>query len=73
MIQLANIILLSMNLAGYLNNPGMMWILIIQLVLTIGTLLFGMHVFYKFREINNYSDSLQSLIHKQLWFYRRPY
>jgi len=72
-IQLANIILLSMNLAGYLNNPAMIWILIPQLVITIGILVFGIDVFYKFREINNYSDSLQNLIQKQLWFYRRPY
>ncbi len=72
-IQVANIILLSMNLAGYMNNPAIIWILIPQLILTIGTLVFGMDVFYKFREINNYSDSLQNLIQKQLWFYRRPY
>ncbi len=72
-IQVASIILLSMNLAGYLNNPAMIWILITQLIITIGILVFGMDVFYKFREINNYSDSLQELIQKQLWFYRRPY
>ena len=73
MVQVANIILLSMNLVGFLNNPAMIWILITQLVVTIGTLVFGMDVYYKFREINNYSDSLQNLIQKQLWFYRRPY
>ncbi len=72
-IQVANIILLSMNLAGYLNNSAMIWILISQLVFTIGTLVYGMEVFYKFREINNYSDSLQNLIQKQLRFYRGPY
>ncbi len=73
MVQVANIILLSMNMVGFLNNPAMIWILITQLVVTIGTLVFGMDVYYKFREINNYSDSLQNLIQKQLWFYRRPY
>jgi hypothetical protein len=62
-----------MNLAGYMNNPAIIWILIPQLILTIGTLVFGIDVFYKFREINNYSESLQKLIQKQLWFYRRPY
>lgn len=72
-IQVANIILLSMNLAGYMNNPSMMWILVPQLVITIGILVFGIDVFYKFREINNYSDSLRNLIQKQLWFYRKPY
>ena len=72
-IQLANIILLSMNLAGYMNNSAIMWILIPQLIFTIGTLVFGIDVLYKFREINNYSDSLQNMIQKQLWFYRKPY
>jgi hypothetical protein len=72
-IQVANIILLSMNLAGYQNNPVLIWVLIAQLAFTVGILVFSMDVFYKFREINNYSDSLQNLIQKQLWFYRKPY
>jgi len=72
-IHVVNIILLSMNLAGYQNNSSIIWILIPQLAITIGSLVFSMDVFYKFREINNYSDSLQNLIQKQLWFYRKPY
>ena len=72
-LQLANIILLSMNLVGYMNNSAILWILIPQLIFTIGTLVFGIDVFYKFREINNYSDSLLNLIQKQLWFYQKPY
>lgn len=72
-LQVANIILLSMNLSGYQNNPILIWILIPLLIFTIGTMVFGMDVFYKFREINNYSNSLQNLIQKQLRFYRRPY
>ena len=73
MIQVANIILLSMNLVGYMNNSAMIWIMIPQLAITIGILAFGMDIYYKLREINNYSDSLQNLINRQLWFYRRPY
>jgi len=73
LIQLANIILLSMNLAGYMNNPAMIWILIPQLVITIGILVFGIDMYYKFREINNYSESLQVLIERQIWFFKRPY
>ena len=72
-IQVVNIILLSLNLAGYHNNPAMFWILISLLAITIGILFFTMDVFYRFREINNYSESLQNLIDKQLWFYRKPY
>ena len=70
-VQLASIILLSMNLAGYMSNPAMIWILIPQLAITIGILIFGIDIFYKLREINNYSDSLHSLIDKQLWFYKK--
>jgi hypothetical protein len=73
LIQVVNIVLLSMNLAGYLNNTSVIWLLVSMLAITVGTLVFGMDVFYRFREINNYSDSLQNLIQKQLWFYRRPY
>lgn len=73
LIQVTNLILISLNLAGFFNNPAMIWLLISMLVITIGTLVFGMDVYFKFRKINNYSDSLQSLIQKQLWFYRRPY
>jgi hypothetical protein len=73
LIQVVNIVLLSMNLAGYLNNTSLIWLLVSMLAITVGTLVFGMDVFYRFREINNYSDSLQNLIQKQLWFYRRPY
>jgi len=73
LMQLANIILLSLNLAGYMNNPALIWILIPQLAITIGILIFEIDIYYKFREINNYSESLQVLIEKQLWFFKRPY
>lgn len=72
-IHVVNMILLSMNLAAYQNNSTIIWILIPLLAITIGSLVFSMDVFYKFREINSYSDSLQKLIQKQLWFYRKPY
>lgn len=72
-LQLANIVLISMNLAGYQNNASLIWVLISLLVISIGTLIFSLDVYYKFKKINNYSDSLQSLIQQQLWFYRRPY
>ena len=44
-----------------------------MLILNIGILVFGMDVYRRFREINNYSESLKNLIQKQLHFYRRPY
>lgn len=73
LIQLANIILLSMNLAAYATNSALVWILIPQLFITIGILIFGIHLFYKLKDINNYSESLQVLIEKQLRFFKRPY
>jgi len=73
LVQLANIILLSMNLAGYMSNPAMIWILIPQMAITIGILIYGIDIFYKLKEINNYSETLQVLIEKQLWFFKRPY
>jgi len=73
LIQVVNIVLISMNLTGYLNNPTVIWLLISMLVFTVGILVFKMDMYIKFREINNYSDSLQHLINKQLRFYRRPY
>jgi hypothetical protein len=72
-LQLANLLLIFLNLAGYAENPSMTWILIPQVALTIGILVFSMVVFYSLREINNYSQSLVTLINKQLWFYRKPY
>ena len=72
-IQVGNLILISLNIAGYLNNPSMVWILVPQLVLSIGILMYGMDVFYKLREINNYSESLLNLITKQQRFFKKPY
>ena len=73
LVQMANVILLSMNLAGYSSNPAMIWILVPQLILSIGILIYGIDLFYKLKEINTYSDSLQVLIERQLGFFKRPY
>lgn len=72
-IQVANLILLALNLQGYINNITFTWILIPQLIITIGILVFGIDIYYRFREINNYSESLHILITKQLRFFRKPY
>jgi hypothetical protein len=72
-IQVANLIFLSMNIAGYAGNSNMIWILIPLLVVTIGIMLFGMDIFYKLKEINNYSESIHRLIQLQLRFFKGPY
>lgn len=73
LIQVVNLILLSMNVAGYMNNPTMLWFFVPQILVTIGIMIFGMDLFYKFREINNFSESTQKLVNLQLRFFRRPY
>ena len=72
-IQVANLILVSMNLMGYAGNQVMIWILLPQVAVTIGIMIFGMDLFYKLREINNYSETIQRLIGLQLRFFRGPY
>ncbi|MGW8316355.1 MAG: hypothetical protein ACWGNV_12200 [Bacteroidales bacterium] len=72
-IQVANLILLSLNLAGYMKNSAMVWVLIPQAILTIGIMVYGMDIFYKLKEINNYSQSIHQLIIKQLRFFRGPF
>ncbi len=72
-IQLTNIVILSMNLVGYMNNPGMRFTIIGMLLVSICILLYGINIFYKFRVINQYSDSLRNLIDKQLHYYRTHY
>ena len=72
-IQIVNLVLLSLNLAGYAGNPTMIWILVAQVIVTIGIMVYGMDLFIRFRDINNYSESLHNLITRQLRFYKRPY
>ena len=72
-VQIANLVLLFMNLAGYMSNTVMIWILVPMLLLTIGILVYGIDIYYRFREINNYSESLHLLITRQLRFFRSPY
>lgn len=72
-IQIVNTVLISMNLAGYGSNASMMWILGIQLVVTIGIMVFGTRLYFRLREINNYSVSVAQLIEKQMRFFNRSY
>jgi hypothetical protein len=72
-LQLTNIILISMNLFGYKNNPAIFWVLILMQVLSISFLLYGINIFYRLRDINNYSDTLINLLNKQLKYIRTYY
>jgi hypothetical protein len=73
LVQLANLVLVSMNLVGYRGNTRIVPLLVVSLVASIGILLYGIQLFYRLKEINNYSESLGHLITKQLKFFRWPY
>jgi hypothetical protein len=72
-LQLTNVILVSMNLFGYKNNPLMFWVLILMQILSVGFLLYGIGIFYRFRDIYNFSDTLMNLLNKQLRYIRTYY
>ena len=72
-IQVVNLILISMNLMGYRQNSTMIWVLTGQLCITLPVMVYGIYIFIKHREINNFSNSLKSLLEKQLKFFRSYY
>jgi len=63
------IIMSSMNLPGYSANPVIKPVLIFQLTLSIFFLLYGIIMYIRYREINNYRISTYDLIKKRLRFY----
>ena len=67
-VQLINIVLCSMNIIAYQTNPLFQNVLIAMLVLSTGIMIYGLSYFIRFRDINNFSSSLVSLIDKQLNF-----
>ena len=73
LIQLINVILCSMNIVAYNNNMLFQIVLIAMLILSSGILIYGINLFVKFREIINFSDSLNNLINKQLHFIKVQY
>jgi len=70
---IASIVLLSMNLYGYRTNSVM---LTVQAVLLLYSLLFlgyGIFIFMKIREINNFSKDLRELLETKIKFLRFHY
>ena len=72
-LQLINIALISANIAGYFSNKVLFPVLIVLQAFSVGFLLYGIYLFYKFREINKYSDNLSSLISRQLRYIKTSY
>jgi hypothetical protein len=72
-VQLVNVILCSMNIIAYSMNPTIMYVLIGALIASTGILIYGAYLYLRLREIKNFSDSLLSLINKQLHFIKVKY
>jgi len=65
---LASIVLLSMNIYGYRTNPLMLSIEAGMLLVSLAFLFYGIFVFIKLREINNFSNTLFDLLNKKIKF-----
>ena len=72
-VQVVNLILISMNLMGYRQNHTMIWVLLGQLVVTLPSMLYGIYIFIKNREISNFTENLNSLLQKQIRFFKSYY
>lgn len=70
---LASIIMLSMNLYGYRTNPVMLTVESALLGLSIIFLGYGIFIFMKIREINNFSKDLTELLQSKIKFLRFHY
>ncbi len=67
---LVSIIMLSMNLPGYRNNPTMLTVETGLLVLSVAALGYGIFLFMSIREQQNYSKNLTEMIRERLHFLR---
>jgi hypothetical protein len=73
MMQVVNLILISMNIVGYWQNTSMVWVLGGQMAITLPVMIYGIYIFIKNREINNFSENLNNLLQKQILFFRTYY
>jgi len=70
---LASIVMLSMNLYGYRTNPVMFAVELGLLFLSLIFLGYGVFIFMKIREINNFSKDLHELLVSKIKFLRFHY
>ena len=70
---LASIVMLSMNLYGYRTNPVMLTVESGLLFLSLLFLGYGVFIFMKIREINNFSKTLHELLEAKIKFLRFHY
>lgn len=72
-IQLISLVLISMNFVGYKENPTILWVIGVQMIIILGVIIYGVFVLIRFREINNYSKDLKSLIELNIQFFKTHY
>jgi len=70
---IASIVLLSMNIYGYRTNPVMLAVESGLLGLSLIFLGYGVFIFMKIREINNFSKNLRELLESKIKFLRFHY
>jgi hypothetical protein len=70
---LASMILLSMNIFGYRENPVMLAVESGLLLLSVVFLGYGIFIFMKIREINNFSKDLHELLESKIKFFSFHY
>jgi hypothetical protein len=70
---IACIVMLSMNLYGYRTNPVMLAVESALLGLSLIFLGYGIFIFMKIREINNFSKDLRELLNSKIKFLRFYY
>ncbi len=69
----ASIIVFSINVYVYRNNPAMFRIELIGLISSLLFLCYGVYVFIRLRDINNFSKNLIDLIQSKLTFVKNQY
>jgi hypothetical protein len=70
---LASIVMLAMNLYGYRSNPVMLAVQSGLLLYSLIFLGYGIFIFMKIREINNFSKDLHELLKSKIKFLRLHY
>jgi hypothetical protein len=70
---IASIVLLSMNLYGYRSNPVMLAVESGLLGLSLIFIGYGIFIFMKIREINNFSKDIRELLESKIKFLRLHY
>jgi hypothetical protein len=73
LVQLANIVLISMNFPGYSSNINMMVILSGMLLVSLFILFYGLYIFHRYRMTDLTAGSLTEALAKKIRFMNHSY